>query len=64
MIYGICFIERIIDKTLEELKFCKKFIEYEFKPGNDFEVKIKELIDKIEHFSRMLEEANNREPYD
>ena len=45
---------------MEDLKFCKRFIEFEYEADNNFEVKINELIDKLEDFLCMLEEADNR----
>ena len=56
--YRIYFIEKVIYKTLEDLKFCKTFIKFEYEPDNNFEVKINELIDKLEDFLCMLEEAD------
>ena len=62
------FMEEIIDKNLEDLKFCKKFLVYQYgitknctgydyEAFNNFKVKIEEIIDKIEDFFGELEEA-------
>ena len=68
MINIFCFIKEIIVKNLEDLNFCKKFLEFQYVAGekfircengecNNIKVKIEEIIDKMEDFFVDLEEA-------
>ena len=48
--YREYFLYKIINKNLKDLRFCKKFIEFEYEPDNDFNLKINELVEKLEDF--------------